>query len=159
MQVKLTPLSRVFLAGIREFFMQKVEDAGDPRAKYGSERLRSTSIDELSRYFHLPPGEIAGRLLRLRDEGGINTLSISNDGEVTFSDGSGVKKCSDYRSRLKDAGFVSVTCWLTPEQAEIVKEWHRFNVSNRDHGPEIVSAWRDFLARHGADLESRHVCS
>lgn len=140
--------------------MHKIEEAGVPRDQYGSERFREASLDELGAYFKLPADEVHKRLEKLAEEGGISCLHLDEEtGTVSFSDGSGVKKCSDYRSRLKEAGFVSVTCWLTPEQAELVKEWHRFNVQSREHGPEVVAWWRSFLKAFGAELASSRICA
>lgn len=70
----------------------------------------------------------------LRDAGELDVLEVraveslvEGDAEVTFQVTDRAARRRRYVERCKAAGLLRTEVWLTPEQAEIAKEWHRQN--------------------------------
>lgn len=108
-------------------------------------------LDALSGYLLSSSEEALFRLRQLEAEGGIVRLRVSDDcSTVFYADAKEIRKQSDYRFRLEAAGYTNVNAWLTPEQAKLVRYWHKINVAGRRHSSVIRQEW---MKAHLKELE------
>lgn len=131
----LKPDLKTFNAALRDYLKtQKSTYRNSDFSK--ASRDRSADLHSLAAAFDLHPVEVMTKMEALEAQGEIQNLRFA-DGQLTWFDGARIRKSCDYRKRMKDAGFVSCTVWLTPKQAEFVKAMHSYNVYYRDEMPVI----------------------
>lgn len=131
----LKPDLKTFNAALRDYLKtQKSTYRNSDFSK--ASRDRSADLHSLAAAFDLHPVEVMSKMEALEAQGEIQNLRFA-DGRLTWFDGARIRKSCDYRKRMKDAGFVSCTVWLTPKQAEFVKAMHSYNVCYRDEMPLI----------------------
>lgn len=126
----LTPELKSFHAALRDWLKtQKSTYRNSDFSK--ASRDRHARLTALAADLNLSEEEVLAKMASLEKAGDIAELRELR-GELTWVDGERFRKACDYRRRMKEAGFVSATVWLTPAQARFVKRMHTYNVRYRD---------------------------
>ena len=137
---------QLFFVALRQYLRNFDKDTPvGTWGKLASERF--LVLDSFSTFIGLSVEQVEKKLRELEEERMIRNLQFI-EGCAQFEDGISVRKQSDFRQRMKDAGYVNLSVWLTPQQAEIVKQWSRDCVRARREGKDGPTAGLEFEQRY-----------
>lgn len=144
----LSTSSKLTLAALKEFEADLLRDlrqkasSGETIRARAFRRSRGGTLLAIALHLGVSEDEAVERLRQLEKEGGIECLQITGDPlRVSYQDAENTRKLGDYRSRLQEAGYVNVSVWLTREQAELVRYWHRINVKRKKDASVVRQNW------------------